>query len=205
MGRMFDTVQSGVKRIGNTVDLMVRYSREGYTRAIQPYDVYGAVRDVVGIVVPATGSDAKVEVSLDGSGVIECVPEEMNQTLTNLIQNALEAVEPGRGVVSVKGHEDDGELVIVIRDNGVGIESSALNRIFTAFYSTKEVGRGLGMGLTIARRCVVALGGSINVRSAKGTGTEFTVRVPREQQRRREPPLRSGAPANDPGSPGARA
>jgi signal transduction histidine kinase len=182
MGRMFDTVESGVKRIGNTVELMLRYSREGYSRVTQPYDLYAAIQDVLAIVVPATGSDAKVVTSLVGEGTLECVPDEMNQVLTNLVQNALEAVAPGSGLVEIGGRADDREIVLTVRDNGVGIEPDAQSRIFTAFYSTKDVGRGMGMGLTITRRCIVALGGSINVRSQPGAGTEFTICLPRSQK-----------------------
>jgi signal transduction histidine kinase len=180
---MFETVQSGVKRIGGTVDLMLRYSREGYTRALQPYDLYAAIDDVIGIVVPATGSDAKVVTDLLGDGTVECVPDELNQVLSNLIQNALEATSPGRGVVSVAGRVEDGELVVTIRDNGKGIEPELQSRIFAPFFTTKDVGLGLGMGLTITRRCVVALGGTIHVQSQPGAGTEFTLRLPRRQKR----------------------
>jgi len=189
MAKMFDTVQSGVKRIGGTVDLMLRYSREGYTRVLQPYDVYRAINDVLGIVVPATGSDAKIETSFAGDGTLECVPDEIHQVLTNVIQNALEATAPGHGVVAIAGRSEGDELVVTVKDNGVGIDPDVQNRIFTPFFSTKDVGRGTGMGLTISRRCIVALGGTINVRSQPGAGAEFTIRLPRKQKQR--------APASD--------
>jgi signal transduction histidine kinase len=185
MTKMIDTAHSGVKRIGNTVDLMLRYSREGYTRMIEPYDVYAGIRDVVGVVVPATGSDATIETSLEGDGTIECFAEEINQLTTNLIQNALEAVPPGAGRVEVVGRVEETELILTFRDNGIGIKPEEQSRIFTPFYTTKDVGRGLGMGLTITRRCVVAHGGTITVKSSPGAGTEFTVRLPREQRRGR--------------------
>jgi two-component system NtrC family sensor kinase len=184
MRRMFETVQSGVKRIGGTVELMIRYSREGYARVLQQYDLYAAIDDVLGIVVPATGSDAKVETELAGDGNVECVPDEINQVLTNLIQNALEATLPGQGVVSIAGRAVGEELWLTIRDNGKGIEPELQSRIFAPFFTTKDVGLGLGMGLTITRRCIVALGGTISVRSQPGAGTEFSVRLPRKQKPR---------------------
>jgi signal transduction histidine kinase len=85
-------------------------------------------------------------------------------------------------VIDIAGRVEGGELVLTVRDNGVGIEPEAQSRIFTPFYTTKEVGRGMGMGLTITRRCVVALGGSVQVRSQRGAGTEFTLRFPRAQK-----------------------
>jgi signal transduction histidine kinase len=180
---MFETAQSGVKRIGGTVDLMLRYGREGYTRAVEAYDVYAAIADVIDVVVPATSSDAQVKTELVGDGRIECVPQELNQALTNLIQNALEAVPPGQGLVEVTGRIEDTELVLVVKDNGAGIKPEDQARIFTPFFTTKDVGRGLGMGLTITRRCIGALGGRISVRSQPAAGTEFTLRLPREQKR----------------------
>lgn len=185
MNRMFETAQSGVKRIGGTVDLMLRYGREGYTRSIEPHDVYAAISDVIEVVVPATASDAKVATALEGDGTIECEPQELHQALTNLIQNALEAVPPGKGLVEVTGKVEGPELVLSVRDNGTGIKPEDQARIFTPFFTTKDVGRGLGMGLTITRRCIVALGGRISMRSQPGAGTEFTVRLPRTQPRPR--------------------
>ncbi len=182
MGRMFETAQSGVKRIGGTVDLMLRYGREGYTRIKEPYDVYAAIADVIEVLVPATSSDAKVKTSLVGDGTIECVPQELNQALTNLIQNALEAVPSGSGSVEITGWVEGSELVLVVRDNGTGIKPEDQARIFTPFFTTKDVGRGLGMGLTITRQCIAAAGGRISVRSQPGAGSEFTVRLPREQR-----------------------
>jgi signal transduction histidine kinase len=180
MRRMFETAETGVRRIATTVDLMVRYSREGYTRAKQPYDVFAAVKDVLALVLPAVDPPIDVTTELEGEALISCVPEEMNQVLTNIIENAIDAAPVDRrGTLRIRGRSEGADLVLSFRDNGVGIEPGDVPKIFTAFYTTKEVGRGLGMGLTIARRVVAALGGSIGVTSQVGAGTEIVVRVPR--------------------------
>jgi two-component system NtrC family sensor kinase len=70
------------------------------------------------------------------------------------------------------------DLLLSIKDNGPGIAEANRARIFDAFYTTKDVGRGMGMGLTITRRVIVAMGGSLSVKSQVGVGTEFSVRVP---------------------------
>jgi signal transduction histidine kinase len=179
MQRMFDVAQSGVRRIGATVDLMVRYSREGYSRMTQPYDAFAAVRDVVDVVVPTVGHTVNVTLELQGNGFIECVPEEFNQVLTNLIQNAAEAVPAdGSGRLQIRGWNEGRTLVLAIEDNGPGIAPERQARVFEAFYTTKDVGRGMGLGLTITRRVITALGGTITLRSQPGVGSEFTIRVP---------------------------
>jgi len=177
--KMFEVTDAGIKRIANTVDLMVRYSREGYSRAPRPYDAYAAVRDVVAVVVPTVARPVKIALDLTGNGWVTGVAEEFNQVLTNLVQNALEAVAiDGTGSVLIKGRNDGVDLGLTIKDNGPGIPETDRARIFDAFYTTKEVGRGMGLGLTITRRVVVAMGGTLTVKSQVGVGSEFLVRVP---------------------------
>jgi signal transduction histidine kinase len=177
--RMFEVAETGVRRIVSTVDLMIRYSRDGYTRANQPYDVFAAVRDVISVVQPTAPPGVKITTELTGNGWIECVPEEFNQVLTNLTQNAVEALpENGNGTVVVRAWNEGGALLLSVKDNGSGIPAENQSKIFNAFYTTKDVGRGTGLGLTITHRVVTALGGSITVKSRVGAGSEFIVRVP---------------------------
>jgi two-component system NtrC family sensor kinase len=176
--KLFAVAESGIKRIAATVALMRRYSREGYTRALQAYDAFAAARDAVHLVAPATGRGASIDVSFDGEGLVECVPEEVNQVLSNLVQNALEAAPETAGRVRVRGYREREFVVLSVADNGPGIKPEDQAKIFTPFFSTKGPGRGMGMGLTIAQRVVASLGGSIRLRSQVGIGTEFVVRIP---------------------------
>ena len=179
MRKMFEVSQAGVQRIAGTVDLMVRYSREGYARSVRPYDAYAAARDVVAVVRASVAREATVELDLQGHGVVYCVPEELNQVLTNLVQNALEAVAPdASGNVAVRGRNEEGELILSVRDNGHGISERDRARIFDPFFTTKQPGHGMGLGLTICRRVVVSMGGTLSVKSEPGRGSEFTIRVP---------------------------
>lgn len=179
MRKMFEVSQAGVQRIAGTVDLMVRYSREGYARSVRPYDAYAALRDVVLVVRASVAREASIEVDLQGSGMVHCVPEELNQVLTNLVQNALEAVAPdASGSVVVRGRDEEGELILSVRDNGHGISERDRARIFDPFFTTKQPGHGMGLGLTICRRVIVSMGGTLSVKSEPGKGSEFTIRVP---------------------------
>ena len=185
---LLGVADSGVKRIGSTVELMSRYGRAGYKREMVPHDAWAAAQAVVGIVLPATGRHVKVELDLEGDGSLECVPEEFGQVLSNLVQNAIEAVPEETGLVRVRGRVEDGELVVSVKDNGPGIPPEVVQKLFTPFFSTKGPGRGVGLGLTITRRVVQSLGGNLTVTSAPGQGTEFVVRVPRTQPRPRVRP-----------------
>jgi signal transduction histidine kinase len=180
--------ESGLKRIGGTVELMGRYGRAGFRRQLAPHDAWEATRTVVGVVLPATGRDVQIELDLRGDGSLECVPEELNQVLSNLVQNAIEAAPEHGGRVWIRGLDDGEALELRVEDNGPGIAPEVRARLFAPFLTTKGPGRGMGLGLTIARRVVQSLQGSLRLVSEPGRGAEFVVRLPRRQESRERPP-----------------
>ena len=192
MAQLFGIAESGIKRIAATVELMGSYSRAGYERRMRPHDTFAAVRDVVGMVLPATGRKVEVQTSFEGEGTIQCVPEEFNQVMTNLTQNAIEAAPDGSGVVHIRGWRESGSVHLSVKDNGPGIKAEDQARIFTPFFTTKGPGRGMGLGLTIAWRVVQSLGGNLAVNSPPGEGAEFLVRLP-VAPRSNPPPVRAPA------------
>ena len=98
------------------------------------------------------------------------------RALTNLVENALQAL-PGGGVVRMSAKEDAGGLVLITcEDNGVGMSASAVRQAFEPHFSTKTGGSGLG--LANARRNVVSCGGTIEIESTQGSGTVVSVRLP---------------------------
>jgi signal transduction histidine kinase len=102
---------------------------------------------------------------------------DLNQVWTNLIDNAIDAMD-GKGELHLRTRTDGSEVVVEIGDSGHGIPQELQGRIFDPFFTTKEVGKGTGLGLDIAYRIVAAQHrGDISVRSAPGD-TLFTVRLP---------------------------
>lgn len=182
MEKLFDTTLSGIERIASTVSLMGRYGREGYNRAARPHDLWAALHDVCNIVRPAIGRDVRVELNLEGDGTVECVPEEIQQVLSNLIQNAIEASPESSGRVDVVGAADERGVTIEVRDNGTGIAQEDRARIFRPFFTTKSPGRGTGMGLAIVWRVVQSHGGAVSVGGEAGSGATFTVWLPRRAE-----------------------
>lgn len=176
--KMFETAQSGLTRIGETVALMRRYSREGFARVSRSHDVFAGARDVAALVASSTGRAVELVLELDGEAHVQCVPEELHQAISNLVQNAVEACEDDVGRVVVRGSVDNGVAVITVSDNGHGISAEDRARIFTPFFTTKAPGKGLGLGLTIVWRVVHGLGGSVTVESERGKGTTFCLRLP---------------------------
>jgi len=108
---------------------------------------------------------------------IEAYPGELNQVWTNLIDNAVDAMD-GAGVLRVTTRREGDAVVVEICDTGPGMSLQVVARAFEAFYTTKEVGRGTGLGLDIARRIVVDRhGGTIDIDSVPGA-TVLRVTIP---------------------------
>ena len=108
---------------------------------------------------------------------IQAYAGELNQVWTNLISNAVDAME-GNGVLRVATRLDGDHVVVEIGDNGPGMPADVASHAFEAFYTTKEVGQGTGLGLDIARRIVVERhGGTIAIKSEPGD-TVLSVSLP---------------------------
>lgn len=105
--------------------------------------------------------------------------EQMRQVLLNIAINACEAM-PSGGTLTLAAHHDAmaGEIVFTIADTGTGIAREHLSKLFTPFFTTKQIGKGTGLGLPIAYGIVKMHRGQIQVRSTVGTGTAFRVSLP---------------------------
>lgn len=112
---------------------------------------------------------------------VQLPDSEWSQILGNLVDNAMDALESTPAeerLLTIQTGVEDAELTVSVQDSGCGIEEHLLTRIFEPFFSTKEVGKGIGLGLAICHGIIEAMGGSISVRSTPGHGSTFTIKVP---------------------------
>lgn len=108
---------------------------------------------------------------------VPAFPGELNQVWTNLIDNAVSAMD-GTGTLTVRTSREHGRLVVDFEDTGPGVPEEIRQRIFEPFFTTKPVGQGTGLGLDISWRIVVNKHhGDLEVESQPGT-TRFRVRLP---------------------------
>jgi two-component system, NtrC family, sensor kinase len=122
----------------------------------------------------------------------QCGPERMlfcsagriNQVLMNLITNAVDAMG-GDGKIVITTSQTSEVFKISVRDSGAGIPEAIRSKIFDPFFTTKPVGQGTGLGLAISYGIVQEHGGSIEVQSEEGVGTEFLVQIPLDLELRR--------------------
>ncbi|NLI74935.1 MAG: PAS domain-containing sensor histidine kinase [Candidatus Riflebacteria bacterium] len=104
-------------------------------------------------------------------------PSQLNQVLVNLIVNAIQAM-PGGGRLTVRTDRRGGMVRLAIEDTGVGMDEEVRGMIFTPFFTTKEVGMGTGLGLSVVHGIVTSHGGAIQVESQPGKGARFEILLP---------------------------
>ncbi len=108
---------------------------------------------------------------------VECLASQLNQVFMNLLVNAAHAIEK-QGTITLRTGCDENEVWVQISDTGKGIPEKNLKRIFEPFYTTKPVGIGTGLGLSLSYSIIKKHHGHIDVVSEEGKGTHFTIHLP---------------------------
>jgi hypothetical protein len=117
------------------------------------------------------------------NAVIEHFPGKLNQVFMNILSNSIFAInqkwvnETG-GVINIKTENIDGRFVISFTDNGIGMSEDVLNRIYEPFYTTKPVGAGTGLGMSIVYKTIELHKGKITIDSKLNQGTTIKIEIP---------------------------
>ncbi|MBL7020278.1 MAG: HAMP domain-containing protein, partial [Nitrospinaceae bacterium] len=128
-------------------------------------------------ILTSYNNDIKVEKKFSKLPPIKAKPEEVQQIFTNLLTNAVQAME-GKGELQISTTGQNGNVLATIKDTGPGIPKEYLSKIYDPFFTTKEQGKGTGLGLNIVQQLVVKHGGKIDVSSQEGKGTTFSLTFP---------------------------
>lgn len=117
-----------------------------------------------------------IEKQLD-SNLPELIDYGLERVVSNLLRNAADAITQS-GLIKVATYLEGADVAIKIQDTGCGIRESELEKIFEPFYTTKDIDKGCGLGLTIVTEIIKNYSGKIRVESTEGQGTTFTVTIP---------------------------
>jgi signal transduction histidine kinase len=169
-------VQHEVRRIQGILNELLDYARPR-PFDIRPADLNVTIDHTVQLARQHIAS-RPIEVRFDPAPIPSVAhdPLQVQRLVLNLLLNAFQAVGDKDGLVTVDLQAADGFAQIRVRDNGCGISPEQLRNIFRPFFTTKR--QGTGLGLSLSRRIVEQHGGTIDVRSSPGKGTEFVVRLP---------------------------
>ncbi len=137
-------------------------------------DLNKELERTLGVLGPAMPPDAQVEFDRAPLPRVRCNPGLICQAFMNIIQNSL--LSRGSGLrLRLATAWEEGRVVITIGDNGRGIPPEQLGRVFDPFFTTREVGSGTGMGLTVAREIIMSYGGTIAIDSDTNSGTTVVI------------------------------
>jgi signal transduction histidine kinase len=160
------TVESSIEYLET---LAANYARLSPKAEQRPTDVNAVVRDAIG---SGRGIHTKLGEGLPPVSADALV---LRRVVENLLSNAIDALENGKGSVTVTTERGDGVVRIAVSDTGRGMTKPELDRAFDDFYTTKPGGTGLG--LSIVRRLVIDSNGSLKVETEPGTGSRFIVEL----------------------------
>ncbi len=176
---MVRVVQRGAQRTKAIVQALHNYSRTDDESVVE-FDIDRSIDDSLELLRHLLKQHVTVEKVYGEAGRVRGHAGQIGQVFMNLLTNAAQAVG-GRDAATIRiESRGDGERVVVkITDNGPGIPTHVLPRIWDPFFTTKDVGEGTGLGLSIVHELVERHGGSIEVETELGKGTTFTVTLPR--------------------------
>lgn len=166
-----------VKRIVMDLKDFARADEKGFS----PADLNKCIKSSLNIVHNELKNVADVVLRLEPLPMVVCSAGQINQVIANLLVNAGHSIEK-HGTITVNSRQEGERAIIAISDTGCGMTEDVRKRIFEPFYTTKEVGKGTGLGLTISYDIIKKHGGNISVESEPGRGTTFTVRLPINRQ-----------------------
>ncbi len=121
--------------------------------------------------------DIKLDIETSKDRPLLMVSHHLEQILSNLCNNAIDAIS-GKGLIEITYQVEKNQRVLMVKDNGIGMNEEFCRKVFDPFYTTKKVGEGSGLGLFIVYGIVKSYHGEINVKSSPGKGALFTIILP---------------------------
>jgi signal transduction histidine kinase len=175
--QLMSDIEDATGRVSNLVNAAKQYSQMDRA-AHQWIDVHGGLKSTLVMLNHKIGNGITVVKDFDRTlPQIPAHPAELNQVWTNLIDNAVQAMN-GVGTLTIKTYREDDHVIVSIGDTGPGVPEELKKRVFEPFFTTKPVGQGTGLGLDISYRIVVNGHGGDIVLDSKPGDTRFMVRLP---------------------------
>ncbi len=180
MYSLLQEIDQGASRISDVVQVLKKYIYLDQA-PVQTVDIHEGLNNTLVLLRSKIKAGISIRKQYDPAlPKIQGSGSELNQVWTNLIDNALDALD-GQGEIILRTWSEPGWVFVEVEDNGPGIPQDIQDRIFDLFYTTKPVGSGTGLGLNISYKIVNKHGGTIKVRSRPGQ-TVFKVRLPLNYQ-----------------------
>ncbi|VAX09806.1 Signal transduction histidine kinase [hydrothermal vent metagenome] len=168
--------QEGAERVRQIIQNLKEFSHVGEAEW-QLADLHHGLDSTLNIVHNEIKYKAEICKEYGNLPQVECIASQINQVFMNILVNAAHAIEK-QGTITLRTGCEDGEVWVQISDTGIGIPADKIKHIFEPFYTSKPVGVGTGLGLSLSYNIIKKHHGRLAVTSDVGTGTSFTVYLP---------------------------
>ena len=171
-------MREGADRITQIVRSLGYFSKSG-EEEVSLSDVHQGIDSTLMLLSGELGERIEIQKVYGDIPEIECYPGKLNQVFMNILSNAIQAID-GSGQIIIRTYGEDENILVSIKDTGEGMPEEVRKRIFEPFYTTKEMGKGAGLGLSICYNIIAQHKGKIMVNSWPGKGTEFIISLPKQ-------------------------
>ena len=172
------------EEINRSKNIIEEFSDYGKLKKLNKEEIEVSVllEDVVDILKPLFSINyAKLKVINKEELYIKADYNKLKQVLINLLKNALEAKRQARRLyVELELKENEKSIIIIIKDNGIGMSKDTLDKVYNIFYTTKE--KGTGLGLTFCKEVIELHNGTIKIYSKEQIGTKVVIELPKEKK-----------------------
>ena len=175
---LINDCREGTERIKKIVLDLKDFAHPGEDK-IQSTDINKGLESTLNVVNNEIKYKATVHKDFGQIPTVRGYPQQINQVFMNILVNAAQAIEK-KGEIHIRTRNRNGYVEVFISDTGCGIPAENIPKIFDPFYTTKDVGKGTGLGMNIAYNIIQKHNGTIDVQSEVGKGTTFCIRIPAE-------------------------
>ncbi|UCD18263.1 MAG: histidine kinase [Candidatus Zixiibacteriota bacterium] len=181
-----DNIEESVFRCRDITGKLLGFVRQT-DMDLREHDIHEILDDVVDGILGPEMAVSNIEVIRDYQHDIPRLVTDKNQlqqVILNIINNAVDAIGGLAGRITITTSNESKNARIAIADTGGGISPELLDKIFLPFFTTKEVGRGTGLGLSVSYGIIKSLGGKIEVESSPGEGSTFSIVLPYKDRKK---------------------
>jgi len=175
-----NTIQESVFRCRDITRKLLSFVRKTELD-LKPHDINQLIDGVIDGIIGQEMEVSNIKVIRNYTAGLPSLITDRNQlqqVILNILNNAVQAIDNKPGKITITTMLVNGAIKIALADSGMGMEPQQLDKIFLPFYTTKDVGKGTGLGLSVSYGIIKNLGGKIEVESARGKGSTFTITLP---------------------------
>ncbi|HEX2548217.1 MAG TPA: ATP-binding protein [Gammaproteobacteria bacterium] len=175
--QLLDGTTEGIQRTFDITEDLKSYTNKEKIN-FKKIDIEKSIDATLALLKPSFKNKIIITKNYGNIPKIDGMHTQLNQVFMNILSNAIDAIFPKFGEITIKTLREGNNIKVFIKDNGIGINDANITKIFDPFFTTKNVGQGTGLGLSITLSIIREHGGTIEVLSKDGKGAEFIVTLP---------------------------